>query len=231
MNTPRVSLSLLICFSLIATVACDDDPAGPSTPRGVYGSVVDESGAPVPGAAVSLVYTGEGCLLPGEMPMAEKPTTRIEFSLPVTAHVTLYLLDHAGDHVVMLIDEVRIAGIHVIGWDLTDDAGVPLPSGSYRVVVEVQGELVSESLFFLYLSEPSEILAAHHTVTDAAGKYVIPLELVAGGDVIGSDPGCPVSRTFKVVAVLDDGGTIRSGDTTATLALGQRDVEAPVTIH
>jgi len=231
MFAPRVLLSLIICFSLIATVACDDDPAGPTTPRGVYGNVVDESGTPIPEAAVSLVYSGEGCWLPGETPSAEKPTHRIEFSLPVTAQVHFYLLDHAGDLVVTLIDDTLPAGQHAITWDLTDEDGVPVPSGTYRAIVEVQGELVSESLIFLYLSEPSEILAAHHTVTDEDGQYVIPLELVAGGDVIGSDPGCTVSRTFKVVAVLDDSGTIRSGDTAATLALGQRDTEAPITIH
>jgi len=62
----------------------------------------------------------------------------IRFSLPTSGRVTAQVLDLAGHRVRALATEREFSpGLHVLGWDGRNDAGVSLPSGVYFVEVRV----------------------------------------------------------------------------------------------
>ncbi|MCX6827678.1 MAG: T9SS type A sorting domain-containing protein [candidate division Zixibacteria bacterium] len=59
------------------------------------------------------------------------PNTRIEFGLPVGAHVKLQIFNMMGQKVKTLADEWWQAGLHAVMWNGTNDAGDPVATGIY----------------------------------------------------------------------------------------------------
>lgn len=59
------------------------------------------------------------------------PTTKIDFSLPMDAHVTVTIYNTIGQQVATLVDEHRMAGYHTAQWNATD-----VPSGLYFYRIE-----------------------------------------------------------------------------------------------
>ena len=59
------------------------------------------------------------------------PRTRIEYELPQSGLVRLAIYNIRGQRVRTLIQSHRRAGVHGLGWDGRDDAGMPVGSGTY----------------------------------------------------------------------------------------------------
>jgi len=59
------------------------------------------------------------------------PSTRIEFSIPVTAHVTISIFNTLGQKTATIIDEIKPAGNYSITWDGVDMYGQKVSSGIY----------------------------------------------------------------------------------------------------
>jgi len=59
------------------------------------------------------------------------PSTRIEFSIPVTAHVTISIYNILGQQTATLVDEIKAAGNYAIVWNGIDASGLPVSSGIY----------------------------------------------------------------------------------------------------
>ncbi|MDZ7374074.1 MAG: T9SS type A sorting domain-containing protein [candidate division KSB1 bacterium] len=72
------------------------------------------------------------------------PTTRIEFSLPKAAHVTLKVYNLLGQEVATLVNGYRQAGQHWVTFDGSD-----LPGGVYVYRLEYDGKSVTRKLVLL----------------------------------------------------------------------------------
>ncbi len=59
------------------------------------------------------------------------PSTKIEFSIPVTAHVTISIFNILGQETATIIDEIKSAGNYSITWDGVDSYGQKVSSGIY----------------------------------------------------------------------------------------------------
>ncbi|MFN0149652.1 MAG: FG-GAP-like repeat-containing protein [bacterium] len=85
-------------------------------------------------------------------PVAPNPvggSTTIEFRIAETAPVSLRLFDASGRAVRTLLDEVRAAGAHTVGWDGRDAAERDVPAGLYFYRVESLGTAESGKLVVL----------------------------------------------------------------------------------
>lgn len=59
------------------------------------------------------------------------PSTKIEFSIPITAHVTISIYNILGQETATLIDEIKPAGNYTIIWNGADSFGQKVSSGIY----------------------------------------------------------------------------------------------------
>jgi hypothetical protein len=59
------------------------------------------------------------------------PSTKIEFSIPVTAHVTISIFNILGQETATILDEIKPAGNYSITWDGVDSYGQKVSSGIY----------------------------------------------------------------------------------------------------
>ncbi len=59
------------------------------------------------------------------------PTTRIEFSIPETSHVTLEVFNIQGQRVATLVNGTRDAGVHTVSFDAAN-----LASGVYMYRIQ-----------------------------------------------------------------------------------------------
>ena len=81
-------------------------------------------------ASVTAVNSEEG--IPKEFGLSQNypnpfnPSTRIDFQLPVSSHVTLKVFDILGREVALLVNEIKTAGIYHVSWDAAN-----MPSGMY----------------------------------------------------------------------------------------------------
>ncbi len=66
-------------------------------------------------------------------------STWITYHTPVSARIRLRVFDLRGAEVNRLVDTVLPAGVHRQVWDGKDEAGTPLPSGCYLVVLQAPG--------------------------------------------------------------------------------------------
>ena len=64
-------------------------------------------------------------------------STTIRYDLPGAAKVTLKIYNVSGSLVKVLVDEVQDAGIKEVNWDVKDQAGENLASGSYMYELTV----------------------------------------------------------------------------------------------
>lgn len=109
-------------------VACD------LTPQSVVEAAVDDFQAKVLGDVVdvdaSTVPTG-AFRVAQNAPNPFNPTTRIQYEVPANDHVTIRVYGVAGQLVRTLMDAPVRAGVYSVQWDGTNDAGVPVATGSY----------------------------------------------------------------------------------------------------
>ena len=59
------------------------------------------------------------------------PSTKIDFSIPVTAHVTISIFNILGQETATIIDEIKPAGNYSIIWNGIDSYGQSVSSGIY----------------------------------------------------------------------------------------------------
>jgi hypothetical protein len=59
------------------------------------------------------------------------PTTTIEYSLPVSGHVTLEVFNIVGQRIATIVDQVQSAGTWTARWNGKDDAGMTASTGLY----------------------------------------------------------------------------------------------------
>lgn len=71
------------------------------------------------------------------------PSTRIEFSIPVTAHVTISIFNILGQETATIIDEIKPAGNYSIVWNGSDSYGQKVSSGIY--IYRISADDYSES--------------------------------------------------------------------------------------
>jgi hypothetical protein len=77
------------------------------------------------------------------------PRTTVRFTTPQAGPVSLDAHDLRGRLVRHLVDDVLAAGSHEIAWDGRDDAGRPLPSGTYLLRLSTALELRSVKVVLL----------------------------------------------------------------------------------
>ena len=65
--------------------------------------------------------------------------TTIRFDLPAPGHVQMVIFNSLGQRVRTLLAEPRPAGSHELTWSGVDDAGRAVASGTYHLVLEVDG--------------------------------------------------------------------------------------------
>ncbi|HPF35769.1 MAG TPA: FlgD immunoglobulin-like domain containing protein [Candidatus Krumholzibacteria bacterium] len=213
--TRRTFVLPLLC-SLALLAACDTPGVDPD----LTGLVLEADGTPVADAAVGVIYRLDGLALPGDWPIPaspDKPRTGVTYTLPEAATVTITVLTYDRRPIRTLADEALPAGVHMVIWDATDDAGTPQPSGLYIVRIEGEGMPVTESEVFLYLYEPAEIARAPHAISAADGRFRIRHTLLPLGEVLtttdetGAEVGhAVVSAQFQVLAVAPDGDGFRT---------------------
>jgi hypothetical protein len=187
-----LSAFLMLGALLLAGLACDEDPAGPtdSDPGpGLVGTVVDTDGVPVAGAPVGLIYGLPGFTVWSDWPPAAWPeeedcdqpgSLTYRFGIEAASTVTLQILDHRGRRVRRLIEALTLpAANHEIIWRLTDDAGALVPNGAYRSHLEVRRsgfeEVVDSELRLLNaLSVDYANCIGPVAITDDEGRFRIP---------------------------------------------------------
>jgi hypothetical protein len=59
------------------------------------------------------------------------PSTRIEFEVPETSHLSIKIYNALGQHVTTLIEGEIPAGAYPLNWDGADKSGHRVPSGAY----------------------------------------------------------------------------------------------------
>ena len=67
----------------------------------------------------------------GNYPNPFKPSTVIEYSLPIRSDVSVVVFNLLGQQVKALVNETQSAGIHSVEWNGTDENGNGLASGIY----------------------------------------------------------------------------------------------------
>ncbi len=87
--------------------------------------------------SLSLDVETDESILPDDFHLAQNypnpfnPATKIEFSIPVTAHVTISVFNILGQETARLVDEIKPAGNYSIIWDGVDSYGQNVSSGIY----------------------------------------------------------------------------------------------------
>ena len=77
--------------------------------------------------------------LRGNYPNPFNPRTRIVYSLPARAQVTLTVYNVLGVKLRALVQGTQAAGEHHVFWDGRNDAGQAMPSGVYIYTLEAEG--------------------------------------------------------------------------------------------
>jgi subtilisin family serine protease len=89
-------------------------------------------------------------VLEQNFPNPFNPVTTVRYGVPVASSVSLRVYDVLGREVRTLVEGEVAASSHVVQWDGTDDAGVPLSSGVYFCrLTSDRGDAVSRSMMLL----------------------------------------------------------------------------------
>lgn len=181
MSRTRSCLATLAIALLVVATGCSDDSSDPTLPAALTGLVLDAAGQPVAGAAIGLVYRLEETPLPGDW---EKASATISYVIPEAGHVRLEVFDHAGQSVIVLVDEDQLPNTYEVVWDAEDSSGQPVPSGVYHYLLSIDDEapMVRDDLLYSY--QPGEIMRAPHAVTDARGRFSVPRDLIPTGESV-----------------------------------------------
>ena len=82
----------------------------------------------------------------GAYPSPFNESTRVRYTLPRAARVSLRVLDVLGKPVRVLARGQQAPGEHTVRWDGRDDAGQSLPSGVYLIRLESGGQVATRKL-------------------------------------------------------------------------------------
>jgi hypothetical protein len=107
----------------------------PSLPKSVGPVICGERSCDTPD---TLVLGSHGDIVLYPNPFAG--SAAVGFVLPEEASTVLEVRDIDGKTVKTIDQGVKPAGVHVIGWNGTDDQGIPLPPGPYWVVLRVDDD-------------------------------------------------------------------------------------------
>ncbi|HJP29113.1 MAG TPA: DUF362 domain-containing protein [Candidatus Latescibacteria bacterium] len=99
----------------------------------------------VPGVTTAVTEVGDAATTPSTWslsgyPNPFNPTVTVSWSQPVDGAVHLAVFDAIGQRVVVLHEGDTSAGSYEATWDGTDDAGRPLASGVYMVLLSRDGQ-------------------------------------------------------------------------------------------
>jgi len=91
----------------------------------------------------------DGYNLKQNYPNPFNPSTKIEFSIPVSELVNLTVYDLEGKIVKTIVDRNLRAGQHVINWDGTNDKGVKVSTGMYLYQLRTNTLKISKMMTFI----------------------------------------------------------------------------------
>ena len=91
---------------------------------------------PPPSNSVTYSTAQHGFLLDQNTPNPFTLTTRIGYTLPHSADVTVHIIDPLGRRVMTLYQGTQEPGSHSIKWNGRDASGTQLPSGTYHVSLQ-----------------------------------------------------------------------------------------------
>jgi len=74
------------------------------------------------------------------------PNTKISFSLSLLSFVDIQVIDINGRKIKNLLNKTLDSGNHNISWDGTNDSGVNMSSGIYFIILNVNGNILSQKL-------------------------------------------------------------------------------------
>jgi len=74
------------------------------------------------------------------------PSTKIEYSLPLSGHVSIKIYNLKGEMVRTLVDANQDAGAHVAVWDGTNDHGASVASGVYFYETRTAGKVAIQKM-------------------------------------------------------------------------------------
>jgi titin len=97
----------------------------------VYGATIAKSAGETPQSGTSEAVIPESLVLEQNYPNPFNPSTTISFALPEGMHVTLKVINVAGQEVAALVDGYQERGIHRVTFN-----GRKLPSGVYYAVMK-----------------------------------------------------------------------------------------------
>jgi len=95
--------------------------------------------APIEGGSSDVDSPSEssaGALRLSVSPNPFRESTRIEYALATSEHVTVTVFDMSGRRVSQLVDSPRSAGSYTVDWDAGQASGLRLASGAYMILVE-----------------------------------------------------------------------------------------------
>jgi hypothetical protein len=102
---------------------------------------------PVSVAGASPAAPALALALAQNAPNPFNPLTMIRFSIPNgTGRASLGVYDTGGRRVRSLVDGPIATGDHAIEWNGADDAGGPLPSGTYLYRLETEREVLTRHM-------------------------------------------------------------------------------------
>ena len=74
------------------------------------------------------------------------PNTKISFNLPKSSKIKLQIVDINGRGIANLLNNSLDSGTHNISWNGTNDSGVSMSSGIYFIILNVDGNILSQKL-------------------------------------------------------------------------------------
>ncbi len=174
----RVWLPLVagLFLALPSLHGCSDDGSRPA----IRGVARDAAGEPVAGAGVAITYH------PRFTVPRDKPRTGISFQVPEPVHGLVWITDPCtGSLVRVLHDGPLPGGTHLMVWDGKDDAGIVRVEGVYEANLKLGDARVQYPFFYFgdsYLPLHEVAGREWHAVTDAQGRFEIPLTCLAFGE-------------------------------------------------
>lgn len=196
--------------------ACLSGSMGPGPATFLEGRVLNSRGEPATGASVSIVYVFED-----NVPTASKMPLNPGI-LDLGGVVLRYeILDYTRRPIRLLVDNPTGADVRVPVWQWDDDEGNPVPNGIYYRRGLFRNGSGDEQVFedtTMFLVVTAEGLLRHkHALTDAAGRYQVPMELFPIGEELrvtdesGQDRwDTRISPMVQVHALQAAGGDIAS---------------------
>ena len=201
----KFNISIIVVAFVLLNQGCKDGSTGPQleTPS-LQGSVVDDQGKPIVGAAIHCSFVLVQNALSKQVPSSTEATTVISYTVPHAGHVQVSLLRwYTREVLLILVDAVQQAGRYIVGFDAARFTnGIYL----YRIVIDTS---TNEGRFMLQNPDTSSLfMASPLATTNEAGRFVIPTAQFGFGVPLVHTSGAGdtndtiyVSHTFSIFVV------------------------------